>query len=182
MLRAVIRRFTFSNVLAIIALFIALGGSVYAAGKTSGKTIKKNSEPGNRIKKDTVTGKQVNEDSLGPVPKARALVSAGGSTVQATRFARINADGSLDATDSSGVTQADYSRGTSGWNCFKTPVPRNVQATAIAPPNAALYANVVLDSNGIKATGACPSGTTFAVVTLNAGSIAPAAVDVAITP
>jgi hypothetical protein len=66
---------TFSNVVACLALFIALGGSVYAANKISGKQIKKSSLPGNRIKPKTIqpnrlkpkslTGKQVKANSLG---------------------------------------------------------------------------------------------------------------------
>jgi hypothetical protein len=65
---------SFSNVVACLALFIALGGSVYAAGKISGKQIKKSSLPGNRIKPKTIpanrvkpgslTGRQVKSDSL----------------------------------------------------------------------------------------------------------------------
>jgi hypothetical protein len=65
---------TFSNVIACLALFVALGGSVYAANKISGKQIKKSSLPGNRIKPKTVpanrikpnalTGKQINEKTL----------------------------------------------------------------------------------------------------------------------
>jgi hypothetical protein len=66
---------TFSNVIACIALFVALGGSVYAAGKINGTQIKAGSVPGNRIKSKSVTanqikpgsltGKQVKADSLG---------------------------------------------------------------------------------------------------------------------
>lgn len=65
---------TFSNVVACLALFIALGGSVYAAGKINGKQIKANSLPGNRlkpksiaanrIKPKTLTGRQVKAGSL----------------------------------------------------------------------------------------------------------------------
>jgi hypothetical protein len=65
---------TFSNVVACVALFIALGGSVYAAGKISGKQIKRSSLPGNRLKAKTVkasrikpktlTGRQVKPQSL----------------------------------------------------------------------------------------------------------------------
>jgi len=68
------RLLSFSNVVACLALFIALGGSVYAAGKISGKQIKRNSLPGNRIKPKTIpsnrikpksiTGRQVKADSL----------------------------------------------------------------------------------------------------------------------
>jgi hypothetical protein len=65
---------SFSNVIACLALFVALGGSVYAAGKISGKQIKRSSLPGNRIKPKTIppnrikpqslTGRQVKADSL----------------------------------------------------------------------------------------------------------------------
>jgi hypothetical protein len=68
------RLLTFSNVIACLALFVALGGSVYAAGKISGKQIKRSSLPGNRIKPKTIqpnrikpkslTARQVKTDSL----------------------------------------------------------------------------------------------------------------------
>jgi len=56
--------FTFSNVVAFVALFVALGGSVYAAGKISGTQIKTGSLPGNRIKSKSLTGKQIKPGSL----------------------------------------------------------------------------------------------------------------------
>jgi len=55
---------TFSNVIACLALFIALGGSVYAAGKMSGKQIKPSSLPGNRIKPKTITPNRIKPNSL----------------------------------------------------------------------------------------------------------------------
>jgi hypothetical protein len=55
---------SFSNVIAFIALFVALGGTVYAAGKISGSQIKPNSTPGNRIKAGTLTGNRIKADSL----------------------------------------------------------------------------------------------------------------------
>lgn len=65
---------TFSNVVAFIALFVALGGSVYAAGKISGTQIKSGSVPGNRIKAKSLTGKQVKPKSLtGKQIKANSL-------------------------------------------------------------------------------------------------------------
>lgn len=74
------RLLTFSNVVACLALFIALGGSVYAAGKISGKQIKRSSLPGNRIKPKTIpanrikpnslSGRQVNEETLTGVSAA----------------------------------------------------------------------------------------------------------------
>jgi hypothetical protein len=59
---------SFSNVIALIALFVALGGSVYAASnKISGTQIKPKSLPGNRIKARSLTGAQI---------KARTLTGA----------------------------------------------------------------------------------------------------------
>jgi hypothetical protein len=55
---------SFSNVVACLALFVALGGSVYAAGKISGKQIKRSSLPGNRLKPRTVTARQIKTGTL----------------------------------------------------------------------------------------------------------------------
>jgi len=70
MLSKIRGRITFANVISLIALFVALGGSVYAAGKLNGRTIKKGSVPGNRIVPNTIKGKQVRESALGQVPQA----------------------------------------------------------------------------------------------------------------
>lgn len=78
--------------ISLIALFVAMGGTVYAAGKISGKAIKVKSLPGNRLKPRSVTanrlapgvlaasraaqapgvvtGLEVDELSLGQVPNA----------------------------------------------------------------------------------------------------------------
>ena len=80
MIARIAKSLTFSNVIACLALFVALGGSVYAAGKISGKQIKQSSLPGNRIKPKTVpanrikpnslAGKQINEQTLTGVSAA----------------------------------------------------------------------------------------------------------------
>jgi hypothetical protein len=58
-------RLSYANVVATLALFLALtGGVVWAAGKISGKQIKKNSIPGNRIKKSSLTNKQIKKMTL----------------------------------------------------------------------------------------------------------------------
>jgi hypothetical protein len=63
-------KFSYANVVATLALFLALSGGVYAASKINGASIKKESVPGNRLKSDDVTGEQVDESSLGRVPTA----------------------------------------------------------------------------------------------------------------
>ena len=78
-------RLTYSNVMATVAVFIALGGAAYAAVKlpknsVGSKQLKKNSVTAAKIKKnavttakinkDAVTGAKVNESTLGTVPSA----------------------------------------------------------------------------------------------------------------
>lgn len=68
---------TFSNVVAAIALFIALGGTVYAAGKINGKQVKPNSLPGNRIKPKTITANRIKPKTLtGKLFKAHSIKGA----------------------------------------------------------------------------------------------------------
>jgi hypothetical protein len=55
---------TFSNVVACLALFMALGGTVYAAGKINGKQIKPSSIPGNRLKASSVATKQLKSKAV----------------------------------------------------------------------------------------------------------------------
>jgi hypothetical protein len=63
-MRRIAKFLSFSNVVACLALFIALGGSVYAAGKISGKQIKRSSLPGNRIKPNTILPNRIKPNSL----------------------------------------------------------------------------------------------------------------------
>jgi len=71
-------------VISVLALFVALGGTVYAASKISGKSIKQGSIPGNRLKKHTLTGKQINLKKLGTVPNATNAVEASHATTAGT--------------------------------------------------------------------------------------------------
>ena len=84
MKRIVWRRPSPTAIIACLALFLALGGSVYAASKgskkISGNKIKKSSIAGNRLKKDTLTGKQINEATLGTVPSAGVANNVSGLT------------------------------------------------------------------------------------------------------
>jgi hypothetical protein len=61
---------TYANVMATLAVFIALGGSSYAAISISGRNIKDRSIPGSKLRHNTLTGVQVKESRLGRVPRA----------------------------------------------------------------------------------------------------------------
>jgi hypothetical protein len=57
---------------ALLALFVALGGSGYAAVTLNGKNIKNGTIAGKKLKRNTVTGRQVRESTLATVPSARS--------------------------------------------------------------------------------------------------------------
>ena len=61
---------TYANVVATAALFIALGGSSYAALTISGRNIRDRSIAGKKIKRNTLTGREIRESRLGRVPRA----------------------------------------------------------------------------------------------------------------
>ena len=66
------RNLTYANVMATVAVFIALGGSAYAAAKITGKNVKNGSLTGRDVKNNSLTGKDVKR--LGPADfKAGAL-------------------------------------------------------------------------------------------------------------
>jgi hypothetical protein len=58
------RRPSASLIISCLALFAALGGTVYASSKISGNQIKPKSIPANRIKPGSITGKQIKSGSL----------------------------------------------------------------------------------------------------------------------
>jgi hypothetical protein len=64
MLAKLRRRLTFANVVSVIALFVALGGSSYAAIKVTGKNVKNSSLTGADIKNSSLTSSDVKNRSL----------------------------------------------------------------------------------------------------------------------
>ena len=54
-------RLTYANVMSTMAVFIALGGSSYAAVTLNGKDIKHRSIPGSKLKRNSVTGLEIRE-------------------------------------------------------------------------------------------------------------------------
>ncbi len=80
MLERLRARLTYANVMATLAVFIALGGSSYAAVTISGSTIKKRSIAGTKLKRNTLTGAQIRESRLARVPRAKSADTVGGLT------------------------------------------------------------------------------------------------------
>jgi len=95
--------------IACLALFVALGGTVLAATKIDGKTIKVKSlpgnrlaigsVPGNRIAPGSLSGSQIKVDTLGEVPSA---AHAGAADTARHAQTAIAADHATDATTING--------------------------------------------------------------------------------
>jgi hypothetical protein len=100
-------RLTYANVMATIALFVALGGTGYAAAKINGKQIKKGTIAGEKLKRNTLGGGQVNESKLGKVPRAARADSATSADTAASAAAATTA---ANASNLGGVAASDYRR------------------------------------------------------------------------
>jgi hypothetical protein len=88
-------KLTYANVMATVAVFIALGGASYAATQPLSKNsvgtkqlkknavttakIKKEAVTGVKVKKGTLTGKQINASTLGTVPSAQVANGLSGA-------------------------------------------------------------------------------------------------------
>ena len=64
-------RLTYANVMSTLAVFIALGGSSYAAVTISGSSIQNRSISGHKLRHNTLTGREIKESTLARVPRAR---------------------------------------------------------------------------------------------------------------
>jgi hypothetical protein len=101
------------NAIALLALFVALGGTGYAAVAINGKQLKNGTVTGKKLKRDTVTGREVKESKLGTVPSAVRASTAGKADTAST--ART-ADAATDAGTLDGFDSAAFTRGACGTN------------------------------------------------------------------
>ena len=65
MIQALRRRLSYANVMATLAVFIALGGSSYAALTISGRDVVNGSLTNRDLKRDTLGGSRIKESRLG---------------------------------------------------------------------------------------------------------------------
>lgn len=81
MFRTVRTRISYTNVIATIALFVALGGSSYAAlqlprNSVGTKQLKRNAVTGVKVKRGALTGRHIKEATLAKVDSATAADTA----------------------------------------------------------------------------------------------------------
>ncbi|MGO9196760.1 MAG: DUF664 domain-containing protein [Acidimicrobiales bacterium] len=81
-----------STVIAVIALFVALGGTAYASSQINGADLRNRSVPGDKLKQHAVTGTDVKVSSFPKVPYAHMADDA--THLDGHAFAQINASAS----------------------------------------------------------------------------------------
>jgi hypothetical protein len=113
-------RLTYANVVATLALFVALGGSSYAALKISGRDIQKHTITGKNIKRNSLGRLQIKESSLSAVPRAQNAARLGG--FPAERFLVRCPEGTVPAAgvciETTAHTPASY--GGAVYGCGRT--------------------------------------------------------------
>lgn len=128
------RRPTAATVISCTALFVALGGTSYAAVTLDGKDLKNRSVAaskvktrtltGTQVKNDALTGKQIKESTLGTVPSAS-------SAANATRAQRADSAGSAD-----NATNAQNAQDAKNAETAQTAQAAQTAATATTAQNA----------------------------------------------
>jgi hypothetical protein len=91
------RHLTYANVMATVAVFIALSGSSYAALSLTGRDIKDRSLTQRDLKRNTLGASRIKEARLAPVPRARNADRLNG--VRAGRFFVRCPDGTVPVSD-----------------------------------------------------------------------------------
>jgi hypothetical protein len=90
------RRPSPSMVVALIALFVTLGGTAWAAVTITGRNVRNGSLTGADIRNNSLNGRQIRESRLGKVPRASRADRVGGRSVEqvTTRGYFASQDGS----------------------------------------------------------------------------------------
>jgi hypothetical protein len=112
MRRQLLHRPSPAMVVALIALFVAVGGGAYAAVKlprnsvgtpqlkknaVTGRKIKANAVSGSKVANDSLTGKDIRESSLGKVPSAVTADNAGHASSADRAATAVNATNASNA-------------------------------------------------------------------------------------
>jgi hypothetical protein len=166
-------RFLRRNTIALLALFLALGGTSYAAATLiNGKQIKPHTIAKNRLTNKAIKQLKGNRGPQGPAGAAGAAGARGptgpqgvaGANGTAIAYARVNADGTVDATNSKGVASANVTRIGAGAYCFAglAFTPKSVIATPESPLAAA---DMVVRVGVGVGPSACAVGTQARVFT-----------------
>ena len=116
-------RLTYANVMSTVAVFVALGGSSYAALTITGRDVKNSSLTYRDLKRNTLGGSRVKESRLGTVPRARNSARVGG--LSAERLLLKCPGGTLPTTTTCAETRAraPAAYGIASGECQRTGTP-----------------------------------------------------------
>lgn len=179
MIEALRRRLSYANVMATLAVFIALGGTSYAALTVTGRSVKNGSLTFRDLRRDTLGGSRIKESRLGTVRRARNADRLNGIT--APRLLVRCPEGTFPVSDVCVETAvhgpAPY--GTAAVICEGTDrsagpgrrLPSHDELmTAIGEPGIALTAGGELTRN-VYPSASVAGEVDVLVVTSNAGSV-----------
>jgi hypothetical protein len=94
-----VRHLTFSNVIAVVALFIALGGAAYAGAKINGASIKNGSIGGGKLKNETIGAGKLKKGTITGAQIAPGTID--GTQINVTTLATVPAATSAGMAQSS---------------------------------------------------------------------------------
>jgi hypothetical protein len=129
------RRPSASLIVAIVALFAALGGTGYAAATINGRDIQKRSIPGNRVVNDGLGGKQINESKLGTVPLAQQALTAQTAASATNAGHATSADSATSANSAATAQDAQQLQGRDASRFLANSVRVVLDQTAPVPDN-----------------------------------------------
>ncbi|MBF6620284.1 MAG: hypothetical protein ITG02_08655 [Patulibacter sp.] len=175
------RRPTASTVISCTALFVALGGTSYAAVTIDGKDLKNRSVTakkvktrtltGTQIKNNTLTGKQIKESTLATVPRAGSAQTAQSATNAHRAVTAGTADNAAHAENAKNATNAtNAENATNAQNAQSAATAANADQLAGKPAAAfaASATRVVIESatavvgsvggTNSSATASCDAG------------------------
>jgi hypothetical protein len=105
----ILRHLSFSNVIAVIALFVALGGAAYAGTKINGNSIKSGSIGGGKLKNETIGAGKLRKGTITGVQIAPGSISS--SSIDLSTLGTVpsatNATTATTATSAGTATKAD---------------------------------------------------------------------------
>ena len=152
-------------IVAMLALCVALGGSAYAASQINGKNIRNGTISGKKLKNRTITSSKISRATVRALKNRLGLrgprgyrghagaKGATGPAGTALAYARVAADGTVDASRAKGIAQANVTHTNAGIYCFVNLgfTPKNVLATLEPLGGGTVYAQT-------DAALGCPPG------------------------
>jgi hypothetical protein len=111
-----LRHLSFSNVIAMLALFVALGGAAYAGTKINGSSIKNGSIGGGKLKNETITASKLKKGTITAAQIRNETITGAQIEVGSIDTSRLNLSGlgavplaqaAITATKAASATKAD---------------------------------------------------------------------------